>query len=433
MTAASPASLRRGWCPSTLRPMETGDGWLVRLHPPQACLTPPQLIAVAALAERFGNGLIEITARANLQLRGISAAAHPELVAALLRERLVDEVAGEGPQRLVLTSPLLDERPGFPGLDFGDFVDAAALARDLAAAGRELAGLPPKCAIVVDGGGSLALDGVAADLRLVGVAPGLVSLGLPHGLWYGPLAPDAALTAALALLRGFAAMRRDRPELRRLRDCTLASLAAMIAAPRCAAPAPRPAPARAGLFTATDGRCAAMVALPFGRCGAGVLRRLGEAAGAGGAKTLRLTPWRGLSCLDLDRAAALRFLDQAQELGLIVADGDPRLGVQACAGRPACARAQSDSMADAAVLADRLAPLLAASLSLHVSGCIKGCAHPGPADLTLVGAEGGYDLVVGGAPRDEPLARLDLAAILARLQPGQDLYSRLARPSGRMP
>ena len=42
MNAPSPETLRRGWCPSTLKPMETGDGWLVRLHPPGARLTPAQ-------------------------------------------------------------------------------------------------------------------------------------------------------------------------------------------------------------------------------------------------------------------------------------------------------------------------------------------------------------------------------------------------------
>ena len=99
-------AMRRGWCPSTLRPMETGDGWLVRLHPPGARLTPRQLGKVAKLAAVYGNGLVEISARANLQIRGVSAASHPALVEALLAERLVDE-GGEGPQRVTLCSPLL--------------------------------------------------------------------------------------------------------------------------------------------------------------------------------------------------------------------------------------------------------------------------------------------------------------------------------------
>src|SRR6218665_2715428 len=121
MNAPSKDALRRGWCPSTLRPMETGDGWLVRLHPPGARLSPTQLARIAALAREHGNGLIELSARGNMQLRGVTEQSHPALVAALLAERLVDEHEGDGPQRLALISPLA-------GHDRSDFIDAAALA-----------------------------------------------------------------------------------------------------------------------------------------------------------------------------------------------------------------------------------------------------------------------------------------------------------------
>jgi precorrin-3B synthase len=106
MSAHARDELRRGWCPSTLRPMETGDGWLVRLHPPDAKLTPGQLRRIAALAGQHGNGLIEISARGNLQIRGVKPQTHPALVASLLAEHLVDEHDSEGPQRLTLISPL---------------------------------------------------------------------------------------------------------------------------------------------------------------------------------------------------------------------------------------------------------------------------------------------------------------------------------------
>jgi cobaltochelatase CobN len=110
MSALSQEALRRGWCPSTLRPMETGDGWLVRLHPPGATLTPK------AAADRGAGGqawqrLIEISARANLQIRGVTAESHPKLVERLLTEQLVDEHEGDGPQRVTLVSPLAGRDP----------------------------------------------------------------------------------------------------------------------------------------------------------------------------------------------------------------------------------------------------------------------------------------------------------------------------------
>jgi len=89
-------------------------------------------------------------------------------------------------------------------------------------------------------------------------------------------------------------------------------------------------------------------------------------------------------------------------------------------------------MTDAARLADAAAGLIAQGVRLHVSGCIKACAHPAAADLTLVGRDGGYDIVLGGTTRDKPVATLDLATLLTRLQPGQDIHARLkaARSTG---
>ena len=66
--------MRRGACPSLDAPMRTGDGLLARLRVVGGRLTPVQLTKVAAIAGQFGNGQIEITARGNLQVRGLSDA-----------------------------------------------------------------------------------------------------------------------------------------------------------------------------------------------------------------------------------------------------------------------------------------------------------------------------------------------------------------------
>ena len=84
MTAATalrnaPDTLRRGACPSIAAPMRTGDGLLVRLRPVAPALSAADLLALADLARRHGNGLIEITARGNLQLRGLTEAGMPQL------------------------------------------------------------------------------------------------------------------------------------------------------------------------------------------------------------------------------------------------------------------------------------------------------------------------------------------------------------------
>jgi len=83
----------------------------------------------------------------------------------------------------------------------------------------------------------------------------------------------------------------------------------------------------------------------------------------------------------------------------VTAADDPRLAIDACTGRPACPQAHADTRA----LATALAPHLGAGASLHVSGCAKGCAHPGIAAITLVATDDGFDLIRNGSAGDKPL------------------------------
>jgi precorrin-3B synthase len=48
-------------------------------------------------------------------------------------------------------------------------------------------------------------------------------------------------------------------------------------------------------------------------------------------------------------------------------------------------------------------------IAVHVSGCAKGCAHPKPAPLTIVGTEQGCGIVRDGAARDKPTEYADPA------------------------
>ena len=418
MNAPSKDELRRGWCPSTLRPMETGDGWLVRLHPPGAQLSPAQLQRIAALAREHGNGLIEISARANMQLRGVTPQSHPRLVATLLAERLVDEHDGDGPQRLTLASPLAGGGE--------TLIDAPTLASEIEARARAVAGLPAKVSVIVDDGGASSLDAFAGDMRVVGVAPGSAVIALADRLWLGPVAGERISEIVAGVLQRFAALRTQAPDrIRRLHDLPQHALAGLCDLPPALPPAPRSAPLRAGLFALGSGSFAALVGLPFGRTDGATLDRIGAAAQAHGCSEIRLSPWRGIAFRGMAEARATDLLAFTASLGLIVRDDDPRLSVQACAGAPACLRAETAAMADAAQLAEAIAPLLADGLSLHVSGCVKSCAQPGSSDLTLVGRGGRYGVVIDGTARDSAIAELDLSGIMARLQPGQDIHARL--------
>jgi len=356
--------MRRGACPSLDAPMETGDGLLARLPP--AAMPPAAWVALAEAARRAGNGLIDITARGSVQLRGLRVDTL-DLAAQL--------VPADWPRgALVMTSPLAGEAPD-------EIRDPRALAARLAAAAPP--GLPPKATVLVDGGGTLHLAAEAADLWLVARPEGW-RLGWAGG-WRHAGEEEAAFAAALDLLHAMA------------RDGTRH--------PMVPAALPRPEPI--GLHRLREG-VALGLGLPFGRADADALAALAEASGA---RALRGAPGRALLAIGVRDPDALRR--RAAALGFITDPADPRRRVAACPGAPACAAALTETRA----LAGALAPLVPAGALLHVSGCAKGCAHPRAATRTLVGTPQGLGLIRRGRAGDtcaEMLDPQDARAALAR-------------------
>ena len=143
------------------------------------------------------------------------------------------------------------------------------------------------------------------------------------------------------------------------------------------------------------------IGLPFGRITATQLTSLAGSAAKSGATEIRLTPWRAI-LIPLPSAIATETLaTELAQTGLILDTADPRRQVAACVGSPACPNATTDVRRDAT----SLAASVASAMFLHVSGCAKGCAHPRPAPVTLVGHNGLYDVVHNGAPSDSPSFR----------------------------
>src|SRR5689334_21370364 len=99
------ASGVKGWCPGALRPMESGDGLVVRVRPFGGRLEAAQTAGLAELAGRYGNGLIDVTSRANLQIRGVDEQGHLPLLEGLAELRLLDPDADIEARRNILVTP----------------------------------------------------------------------------------------------------------------------------------------------------------------------------------------------------------------------------------------------------------------------------------------------------------------------------------------
>ena len=147
---------RRGACPKVRNPMLTGDGWLVRWIP-QEPITTHAFAALCDASEKFGNGVMEITQRGSLQIRGLTL----ESAAALAD--VMEELGLEFDSTpVMLTPPLLgrDTAQGAPALRF------ARQLREHLKDRADMSLLSPKVSLLVDGETGLHLDQIAADVRL---------------------------------------------------------------------------------------------------------------------------------------------------------------------------------------------------------------------------------------------------------------------------
>ena len=416
----------KGWCPGALRPMLSGDGWIVRVRPQSATLGLDELAVLADAAGLFGNGHIDLTRRANLQIRGVSEATLPQLHEVIARLGLLDDSPDGEAVRNVMINPLA-------GIDPAEVLDVRSIGGELArllASEKSLWALPTKFGFIVDGGGILGLAEQRGDVRLAAIADGpdsAVAVGLETRVgveWFGSISPGAAAAAAIETGLAFigAASREKRQRMRDLSRAGLASIRSAIG-PRLDALRENPLNAdaplikRAGLIELGTGRLAVGIAAAFGRVEADQFRMLADAMAAHGVKEIRLSPWRALYAEVPSEQSGQSILVAAASVGLIVGPGDPLLQIEACPGAPGCQSTSLDTRGDGRRLAGLL-PRFGFTGTIHVSGCAKGCAKSGASDLVLVGAEGRYSLVRNGTAQDSPACRFsfsDLAADPGRI------------------
>src|SRR5208337_5302867 len=94
-----------GWCPGALRPMKSGDGLIVRVRPRFSRLSLVQLETLGLAAQRFGDGNLYLSNRANVQIRGASAEEHATLLDVLAVANLIDSDPRVEAVRNIMVSP----------------------------------------------------------------------------------------------------------------------------------------------------------------------------------------------------------------------------------------------------------------------------------------------------------------------------------------
>lgn len=369
-------------CPGVLALHPAADGRLARVRVPGGRLMPAALEAVAAIAATLGNGIIEVTSRASLQIRGLGpgdAAAVADLLetAGLLPSRSHDRV------RNILASPVAGRLPA--SLAATDEL-VAALDRGLCA-DPLLAGLPGRFLFGVDDG-SATFGGQRCDVVLVAEGPDVFRLWLA-GVRTTLAVRDGA-QLALGAARAFLELARGAWRVADLSDGPR-RIARLLGGDVLDAPvAHRAGTLPVGTLTQRDGRVAVTALAPLGRIDwatAALLPELGE---------LRLSPGRTLTVVDVPPAGAPDLLAKLAELGLVVSADSGWHGLTACAGWGACQRARVDVRDAAAQRALVRAP---GSPAEHWTACERGCGRPPESPNSIAAIAGGVLVERAGETR----------------------------------
>jgi precorrin-3B synthase len=356
-------------------------------------LTGEQLGVLAGLASEYGDGWLELTSRANVQLRAVNRGTPASLAAKLWAAGMLPSEAHET-VRNIAAPPLA-----------GDQISGLVRALDEAlCADPELAVLPGRFLFAI---GRVPVD---ADVAAIPIADLNSSPDEATNIPKNPLftlvlgnvdsglraRPDEVvptmLAAAHAFLRERTAEHGEQPawRLRELPDgpsrvtrhiasslglrTTHASVALAGVAPELPI----------GIVEQGDGHFAVGALVPLGRLdgtAAELLARAGH---------LVVTTGRGVVVRDLSPAEAGRWKRDLAAAGLEVEHESRWVGVTACAGRPCCAKALADVRADAEV-----ATRHADGLPVHWVGCARGCGSPSGAHVRVEATAAGY--VVGAA------------------------------------
>jgi ferredoxin-nitrite reductase len=393
-------------CPGLFTPILAPDGILCRLRIPGGQLTALQLEQLASFCDARQIPHLQITNRANLQLRNVP----PDTDFTPLQSAgLTGSIPGTDHLRNIMVSPLA-------GFDAQAQIDTRSLVLPLdrlLSTWPDLVHLSPKFSIGLDGGETMSVRSQLNDLRFL-CHEGAFHLRLADQTFR--LSPQNTVQVVQALIEVYLhQVDRTLPKPPRfaklLTQVGLEAFVQAIAPWTTAVPNDETLEERSqtmpvGLFPGRGKLTAIALAMPLGQISVEQLRGLATLVTNSGAGVLHLTPWRNLV---LPGMGDLEEVDrELHRLQLSRHPDNPWRFLIACSGSTGCASGLTDVQTDAHHLAQF--PNLTQT-TLHLSGCDKFCAHRGVSDLTLVAvAPETYELrqgkaVVAVLPRSAALAQ----------------------------
>jgi ferredoxin-nitrite reductase len=410
-------------CPGLFYGTPAQDGTLIRIRIPGGILNPEQAIAILKLGDRWQTPMIQVTNRANLQFRAVRSIPTPEVFTTLQSVGLAAKDPELDHLRNVMASPTA-------GIDPGELIDVRSIVQAIDSYIQntpELAGLPPKFSVGIDGGGTVGIGARSGskwqhrynEIQLSAVSYDRFKLtfGSNRQFYETNVETSDCLGAIAALSQTYLAYVQQfekKPRMRDLlKDWGIEGFLSRV-----------PFEFQTSNHSISEsnsqhlgiqpqkqsGHSYIGIALKLGWMSIVQLQGLIELAETCGSGELRLTPWQSILLPNIPTVQASEVLTKIKALELST---DPiNSAIVACAGKPGCAASETHTQ----IHALELIKLLEHPKNIHITGCTKGCAQPSPAEITLLGTtiQGteAYSLYIGDRLlTDQPIPAHELSSI----------------------
>jgi ferredoxin-nitrite reductase len=404
-------------CPSLFSPTLAQDGMLSRIRVPGGILNGMQCKAITTLCDQYGNGWVQVTNRANLQLRGLETKLPVDALGQLQAVALATPVPELDGIRNIMSSPTA-------GIDVQGLIDTRPLVREwdrILISRPDFAVLSPKFSVCFDGGETAGVGDRPNDITLIAAQfEDSIRFRLhlstgergepPQDMGVSVRADeaDSGCAAIMLLLTSFAEVYRDYvlEESRQSKPPRLRALLKDWGVEQYLQTVSR----KLNFLLRTDVESGKENdAVPYVHLGAHLQRQAGLSyIGVGlalgqlqtlqlqtlanlsqryGEGDLRLTPWQTVIVPNIPTTQIAQVQQQIEDCGLQTDATHPSSAMVACSGTSGCRAAVADTQRHAQVLTTHLARslVLDCPINIHFSGCDKSCAQQQAGDITLVG------------------------------------------------
>lgn len=376
------SSFTRGYCPKLSKPMQTGDGFLSRV-PIFKAITPDELLNIIDLANEFGNGIIDVSAKGNLQIRG------------LLEENLKTFETKIRELNLPLQEIIPCIITPLSGIE-SEIINCQEVLEAINQEVFDIASqIAPKVSVIIDGG-SFPLDACDCDIRFKAVTienEAFFALHIGDGLNNNTLCGIITKEEVPNALRLILEKLIEKGARARARELDIKEIKKHFKQANIEVNKQK---IILGIKPIDDAKSYLLASVKHGQITTNNFKKLiNEAKKLGISKIM---PSIGRNLLFIGAMENIEQLAKIIEnFGLFQDNKSPYLQIISCPGTPFCKSSKLETRKIAEEIILRSPKALEGNKIIHISGCPKGCAYPKASNIAIAAQQNMDNMEIEGA------------------------------------